>query len=321
MIKQPWLSVIIPTYNGELYLPFALDSIIAQEDPDIECIVVDDGSTDATISILNTYHDILPIKILQRERLGNWVANTNYALSFARGEYICFLHQDDLWFENRLSTMKRIINQFPEVGFFLHSSSFVDVDGNYLGLWRCPLPVFPEIIKPEVMMEKLLIQNFVSIPAPIFKRNIALKVGGLNEVLWYTADWDLWLKISACSDTLYCSEPLSGFRIHLNSQTIMRSSYLQDFRAQLISVAHKYLALWNAPESFKKKIGRVADFSIEVNTTFADAFHEKKPNLSRLLISFLLLGPSGWHYYLKNSQIWERVSARLKARLKTRLKK
>lgn len=316
MIKQPWLSVIIPTYNGESYLPFALDSIVIQEDPDIECIVVDDGSTDATISILNAYQGILPIKILQRERLGNWVANTNYALSFARGEYACFLHQDDLWFKNRLSTMRQLINQFPKVGFFLHSSSFVDVDGNYLGSWGCPLPVFPETIKPEIMMEKLLVQNFISIPAPIFKRDIALKVGKLDEVLWYTADWDLWLKISACSDTLYCSKSLSGFRIHLDSQTITRSSYLQDFHAQLKSVADKHLTLWDAPESCKKKIGRIADFSIEVNTTFANAFHKEKPNFRTLLISFFLLGPSGWHNYLQNSRIWERVSARLKARLK-----
>jgi hypothetical protein len=143
----------------------------------------------------------------------------------------------------------------------------------------------------------------------------------LDETLWYTADWDLWLKISICSDTLYCPKPLSGFRIHLNSQTITRSSYPQDFRAQLNGVAHKYLALWDIPESSKKAIGRIADFSIEVNAAFANAFHGKSLNLPGLLISFLLLGPSGWYYYLQNSRILERVSARLKAQLKTRLKK
>lgn len=320
-MSQPWLSVLIPTYNGEVFLPFALDSILTQDDSNIECIVVDDGSTDATLSILDTYKTRLQIKILQRERQGNWVTNTNYALSFATGKYVCFLHQDDLWFNNRLNIMKQLIEKFPEIGFFLHSSIFIDDRGDYLGTWKCPLPIFPEIIKPKLMTEKLLIQNFISIPGSIFKREIALKVGGLDETLWYTADWDLWLKISACSDTLYYPKPLSGFRIHLNSQTITRSSYPQDFRAQLNSVAHKYLTLWDAPETSKKKIGKIVGFSIEVNTTFANAFHGTKPNLAGLLISFLFLGPLGWYTYLQNSRILERVSARLKARLKTRLKK
>ena len=101
-MMEPWLSVLMPTYNGEVHLTYALNSIIAQKDPNMECIVVDDGSTDATFSILNTYQDKLSITILQHKRQGNWVASTNYALSFARGKYVCFLHQDDFWFKNRL---------------------------------------------------------------------------------------------------------------------------------------------------------------------------------------------------------------------------
>jgi glycosyltransferase involved in cell wall biosynthesis len=314
---QPWLSVLIPTYNGEAYLPSALDSIIVQEDTDIECIVIDDGSTDATLSILKAYQDKLSIKILQRERQGNWVANTNYALSFAKGEYVCFLHQDDLWFKYRLKIMKGYIEQFPEVGFFLHSSKFVDVEGNYLGLWRCPLPTFPKIIKPNLMIERLLIQNFISIPAPIFKREVALKVGGLNETLWYTADWDLWLKLASCSDMLYCPKPLSGFRIHPSSQTVVRSSYLQDFRKQLESVSKKYLAIWDAPEPLKTRIGKISKFSIEVNTTLASVINGQKVDFFKILVSFLPLGISGCYQYFRDSRLWERVTARLKIRLTT----
>src|SRR5690349_19596597 len=116
---QPWLSVLMPTYNGRLYLPFALNSIVAQEDDDIECIAVDDGSTDETLSILNSFEDKLSIKNLARERQGNWVGNTNYALSLARGEYVCFLHQDDLWLKDRLYLMKQLAEQFPKVVLLL----------------------------------------------------------------------------------------------------------------------------------------------------------------------------------------------------------
>lgn len=317
-MSQPWLSVLIPTYNGEKFLPSALDSILAQGDSNIECIVVDDGSTDSTLSILATYKTRLPITILQRERQGNWVANTNYALSFAKGEYVCFLHQDDLWFKNRLSTIKRLTGQFPDVGFFLHSSRFVGESGNDLGLWPCPLPVFPKIIEAGGMTENLLIQNFISIPAPIFKKEIALKVGGLDDSLWYTADWDLWLKISTCSKTLYYPEPLSSFRVHLTSQTIARSSYLKDFRKQMKWVIKKHFTLWEAPDSLKKKIFKIAIFSFNLNALLAGTIHQKKTGLSRVLILFLRLGPAGWFLYLRNSRIFERVLARLRAQINIR---
>jgi glycosyltransferase involved in cell wall biosynthesis len=311
----------MPTYNGEAYLSQMLDSIALQEDNDIECIVVDDGSTDATLSILNNYQSRLPIKLIQRPRQGSWVANTNYALSLAQSEYVCFLHQDDLWLENRLSVMKSLILQFPEVNLFLHSSNFIDFQGNYLGSWTCPLPGSPKIIKPKLMTEKLLIQNFISIPAPIFKREIALKVGGLDETLWYTADWDLWLKISKHGDTLYYPKSLSGFRIHPNSQTVMRSSYLQGFRMQLENVTKRHFPLWEAPDFSKKKIYKIAVFSIDVNVALAGSIHQGSTDLLRLLISFLRIGPVGWYRYFEDSHIWERVVARLKARLIIRFKK
>jgi hypothetical protein len=214
--------------------------------------------------------------------------------------------------------MKRLIDQFPEIAFFVHSSNFIDIKGNYLGPWKCPLPTSPKIINSTLMTERLLIQNFISITAPIIKREIAQKVGGLDETLWYTADWDLWLKIANCGDSMYCPKPLSGFRVHLNSQTIVRSSYLQDFRKQLESVANKHFMLWDAPESLKKKNYKIAVFSVNVNTALAGTLHRENPGLFRLLINFLPLGPIGWYRYFINSRIWERVLARLKARLTTR---
>ncbi len=317
-MKQPWLSVLIPTYNGEDYLPSALDSIVAQGDTNIECIIVDDCSTDSTLSILKSYTDKLPIKILELSRKGNWVANTNHALSVASGEYVCFLHQDDLWRRGRLKIMKGLIEQYPKINLFLHPICFVDTKENRLGLWRCPLPSYPLIVDATTMIERLLVQNFISIPAPIFKREIALKVDGLDEDLWYTADWDFWLKVASHGETIYYPEPLAAFRIHGDSQTILRSTRIQDFHKQLEIVLEKHLALWKPSKHFKKSTLEAARFSIEVNTTLAGMIHGEKTNLFKLIYSFLTLGPLGWHQYLRDSRIWERVSARIKTRLKTR---
>ena len=312
-MKQPWLSVLIPTYNGEDYLHLALNSIIAQSETNIECIVVDDGSTDSTISILNSYTEKLPIRLIRLQRKGNWVANTNYALSIASADYVCFLHQDDLWLRDRLKVMKGLIEQYPKINLFLHDSQFINNQGNYLGLWRCPLPKYPLIIDANVMIERLLTQNFISIPAPIFKREVALKVGGLDEKLWYTADWDFWLKIAATGKTMYYPKTLSAFRVHPSSQTVLRSSNIQDFKNQFKIVVQKYMGIFEIPKRAKNNIWKVVFFSIELNTSLAAKIHGNNINYVKLCYLFFVLGPLGWHRYLRYSRIRERISARVKA--------
>lgn len=312
-MKQPWLSIIIPVYNGEKYLACALNSIISQSQDDVECIVIDDGSTDSTFSILKSFDTKLPLKIISQERQGNWVANSNIGLRVAVGKYACFLHQDDMWLKNRLTIMKPLMEQFPDISLFIHPSVFINSNGKHLGLWQCPLPRFPIITDSKTIIERLLIQNFISMPAPIFKREQALAVGGMDPSLWYTADWDFWLKLASVGKTLYYPEPLSAFRIHSGSQTVSRSLNLEDFRSQMKMVLEKHLDLLITHEKLRLSIRNIACFSIELNTALAGKIHGKNFNYIKLLAAFLALGPTGWHTYLSNSCIFERVLARLKA--------
>lgn len=314
-MTQLWLSVLIPTYNGEDYLPSTLDSIILQDDPNIECIIVDDQSTDSTPSLIRAYTDKLPIKTAPRSNRGNWPANTNQALSVARGEYICILHQDDIWLKDRLQILKNLSEKYPDINLFLHPSWFIDAKGKRLGLWRCPLPNYPFLVDAGLMMERLLVQNFISMPGHMIKREIALKVGGLDEELLYPSDWDFWLKISSFGKIMYYPKPLSEYRLHQVSQTVVRSKRSQDFQKQLDLVLERHLNCWNTNNRVKKSTQKVARFSIEINTALAGMLHKNKVNFFKILCSFLALGPLGWHRYLRDSRIWERLSARLRAGL------
>ncbi|MGV2827891.1 glycosyltransferase [Myxosarcina sp. GI1(2024)] len=310
-MNKPWLSIVIPTYNGEKYLAAALDSVVAQGDDKLECVIVDDGSTDDTFSIVEAYRDKLNLKLVKRSRVGNWVTNTNYALSVASGEYACFLHQDDIWLPNRLKTLKKAIVLFPQADLYLHSALFINNTGDRLGVWQCPLPSL-QLIDSKTMVAKLLVQNFIAIPAPTFKRQLALDLGGMDETLWYTADWDFWLKLASAGHTVYSSEPLAAFRVHGDSQTIRRSSSIEDFRQQLRMVVNKYL---DCAGDNSAGLEKVAWFSTEVNTTLAALVHGKSANVWQLFSDFAFLGPWGWYRYWQDSRIQERVSARLKAKL------
>ncbi len=311
----PWLSVLLPTYNGEKFLPSALNSILRQNDHDIECLAIDDGSTDSTLEILHSFSNKLPIRILQPPRSGNWVINTNYALSIAKGDYICFLHQDDMWLGKRLGVLRHLVEQNPEINLFLHPSVLINEKEKLLGVWRCPLPPYPTTISSSLMVERLLIQNFISVPAPVFKRKTALKVDGLDNMLWYTADWDFWLKIAKIGLTIYYPEPLSAFRIHAGSQTILRSTSPIDFRNQLEIPFKRHFNTWQAPERVKRAIWLTGRFSIEVNIALACIMHFKKLKMGRLAFYFFRLGPKGWYRYVRDSRIRERMSARFKTKI------
>jgi glycosyltransferase involved in cell wall biosynthesis len=320
MNAHPWLSVLIPTYNGDQYLKDTLNSILEQNERNVEYIIIDDGSTDRTLSIIKNYEDKIPIKLFERKRIGNWVANTNFALQNASGDYVCLLHQDDLWLNNRLKIIKEILNNYPDTDLLLHPSIFINDRGKKLGLWTCPLSAFPKYVDRDILIESLLIQNFISIPAPIFKREIALQVGGMNEKLWYTADWDLWLKIAfhkRDEKIIYYPYPLSAFRIHSSSQTVVRSSKTGEFYNQLNVVAHDCLDRWDVSAYRKKRIRSLAEFSIQVNTILARMAHGKGSRLEliKLLLSSFSLGFLGVYKYLRYSRIHERIIARLKANI------
>ena len=140
-MSTPWLSVVMPTYNGGAFLAAALESIRAQQaGGDFEVIAIDDGSEDGTVATLEAYSSRLPLRIVRRSRTGNWVASTNHGLAIARGEYACLLHQDDLWMHGRLRALRAELDAVPEATLVVHPSWFVDARGARLGRWRCPLP-------------------------------------------------------------------------------------------------------------------------------------------------------------------------------------
>jgi hypothetical protein len=264
---------------------------------------------------LEYFQTQIPLKIVTREPQKNWVANTNYLLNIAQSDYVCFLHQDDMWLPQRLMILKKLTLQFPEANLILNPSIFVNIQGQKLGLWRCPLPSYPIMISSEQMIGKLLVQNFISIPAPIFKREMALKVGGLDEKLWYTADWDFWLKLAQYGQIIYYPKPLSVFRIHSHSQTVTRSSYIQDFRQQLESVIDEHLEAWNTSSQTKSKIRKIANFSKEVNIALASIIHGKKVKISFLVQGLFSLGFLGIYKFFRDSRVLERIIARMRAKL------
>ncbi len=309
---QPWLSVVVPTFNGERYLAQALESVRREPTDGVEVVVVDDGSTDGTLGIVERYAAELPLRIVPHERVGNWVATTNAGLRASSGRYACFLHQDDFWLPGRLAAIRRDVEARGDFRLLLHEAIFVGPTGRPLGPWRCPFRV--GLIQPEHFVERLLVQNFIAIPSPVFDREIALQHGGLDESLWYTPDWDLWLRLGAAEPVRFLRQPLTAFRVHGESQTMARARSKGEFLEQITRVLDRHLAKWPVHGRRRRSVERVAQFSATINAALAAAARDREPlPILRLTMSYLSLGPSGWRRYVRDSRIVDRVVPRIRA--------
>ena len=304
----PWLSVLMPTFNGARFVAAALDSIVEQGDAGIEVVVADDGSTDSTLELVRRYQDRLAVRFVQEARVGNWVAGTNVALRAAQGEYVCLLHQDDLWLPGRAAAVR----EARPFSLLVHPVLFIGTGGQRLGHWRPPLAA--GTVAPDEFIERLLVQNFLASPSPVFPREAALP-HGLDEALWYLADWDLWLRLGARGPIRSLAEPLAAFRIHPASQTLSRERTEEELRAQHHTVLARHFPPWAAkvPARRAERVRAAADFSVAINVALAEAWRGKFGAAAELLPGFLRLGPVGWARYLRDSRLPERVWARLRA--------
>jgi Glycosyl transferase family 2 len=309
-VRTPWLTVIIPSYRGEQWIDACLTSLVAEEAAGIEVLLIDSSPTSATRDIARRYSDRLLMRILERCDLSSWQAKTNLGVELAQSSHVCWLGVDDLWFPGRAAAAQSWIDADPDAPLHLAPSAIVDKGGRKLGVWRCPLPADREL-SSTLVTERLLVQNFIAAPAPVFRRDAWLSCGGMDEKLWYTADWDIWLKLVAAGSVYYHNPVTVGFRIHHGSLTSTGSRDAANFANQLQIVLTRHIG---RHPGVSRQIEPVARASIAVNVALASASAGDPSGLWRAAAKILRLGPAGIRRYLRDSRIAERVVPRVRAK-------
>ena len=310
-MTTPFLSLVIPAHCGEQWIGATLDSVAAEAAPDLEVIVVDGSPGGGTADIVRGYASRLSLDLVGRPDLDNWRSKTNFGVARARAPHVAMLCQDDLWLPGRLTAIRGWIESAPEAAMHLAPTSIVDQAARPLGTWRCPLPT-GRAVPADLLLERLLVQNFVAAPSPIFRREAWLACGGLDLDLWYTADWDLFLKLGALGPVRYHDDVTAAFRIHGGSLTMTGSRDPVDFEAQMRIVLDRHKGRLEAARSFP--VERAARASIAVNVALAAAWSGGRGALGRAAGHVLALGPHGIYRYLRYSRLHERVVPRLRAK-------
>lgn len=216
--KIPKVSVIMSAYNGEMYIREAIDSILAQSYKNYEIIVVDDGSTDSTREILNSYGEA--IRYFFQENQGATKAEC-FGILQAQGEYIASLDQDDAWMPNLLEEQIKILDSNTELAFVCAAAHVINEKGEAIDKYESG-------IYCESSFEGLLEDNFVLHCTVLLRHEYYDEVGGFDPQITITHDIDLWLRLAKRYKFVYQRKLLAKYRLHNNNSTKNLDSWLEN---------------------------------------------------------------------------------------------
>ncbi len=201
MKKNIMISIVIPLYNKELYIKKTIKNVLEQIHRDFELIIVDDGSADNSVEIVNNFDDNR-IRLVKKEN-GGVSSARNVGIKQAKYEYIAFLDADDTWLPTHLEELIGLINDFGNVSDVFATNFAREYDDGRIepnreesDLQRGVLDNYFEIIRKKVVIHT---------SSCCIKKEKLLQVGGFDERLSRGEDLDLWFKV--CKDSFVAYNP------------------------------------------------------------------------------------------------------------------
>lgn len=203
----PGISVLMPVYNGAPYVARALDSILAQTYRDFELIVIDDGSDDASASIIEERAVSDRRIVVLRQRNQGVIASLNRGLSMARAPYVARMDADDVAHPRRLERQIELMERRPEVGVVGTYLRVIDAVGVPGALIQFPTGA-------AEVAERILFGSPIAHPAAMMRRDLIRALGGYRPFYRHSEDYDLWLRVHEVATIDNVPEVLLDYRQH-----------------------------------------------------------------------------------------------------------
>lgn len=219
---RPKVTVLMAVRDGKPYIGEAVASVLDQTFVDFELLVVDDGSVDGTLEVVEGFGDAR-VRVLRNEQSLGQVPSLNRGLLAARGSYIARLDADDACRPTRLARQVEILDRESQVCLVGTWMELIDDRGRRLGYLRKSLEDFVDFL-----YHTLIMQVYVSHPSAMYRRDPVLALGGYDEATGPAEDKDLWRKLALerCEARIV-SEPLVLYRIHDRQMSQTRAAYQQ----------------------------------------------------------------------------------------------
>lgn len=212
MPETPLISIVIPSYNQAAYLEHTLRSVLEQNFPGMEVLVVDGGSNDGSVEIIRRYAGRLAWWISEKDR--GQADGINKGLARARGEFIAWLNSDDLYLPGAVATAVRALEDDPARALVFGDVLAIDAAGETTNVMRYGSWGLDELMRFYIIGQ----------PGVFLRREALLRAGPLDENYHYLLDHHLWLRVAQQGDMHYLPTPLAAARFHAAAKNVAQAA-------------------------------------------------------------------------------------------------
>ena len=296
----PLVSISIPTYNGAKHLRASVDSVLTQTFKDFALVLIDDFSSDETWRIAQEYArlDSRVLAIRNSKTLG-LVGNFNRCIDVAQGRYVCVWHQDDVMMPQNIENKVALLETHPQVGFVHSNVLMIDEEGHVLSEhWEIDSrrdyvaagrEFFLKMMEPG--------KNYVCCPSVLARRECYEKLGNFRSELYFTCDWEMWMRLSLYYDVGCLGAPLIHFRRHTGSKSYRIEGTIAEIEQELLA---KHLVLVDhgkrVPHAAKLEehivVGLAREQMVQARRAFSEGRVEEA--WSRVRFGVKLYPPLAW---------------------------
>jgi glycosyltransferase involved in cell wall biosynthesis len=237
--KVPRVSIVTPAFNQAKFLPETIESVLAQDYPSLEYIVIDDGSTDGTEEILKRYSN--RIVTLTQPNMGQ-ARTLNKGWAVASGQYIGYLSSDDILYPGAITALVNYLEVNPTSVCVYPDADTIDLDSRIMKKNVC---------RPFDYEHLVVSQECFIGPGALFRKSAYEQVGGWREDLSRTPDREFWMRLGTLGEISLLPNRLAGYRLHAESTSFREDK--PDGSLEYVRVTIDFFAAENVPESLKAR--------------------------------------------------------------------
>ena len=204
------ISIVTPSYNQGHYIEETIQSVLAQDYPHIEYLIVDGGSTDNTVNIIKKYENKLAWWISEKDKGQTDAINKGFAR--AKGDILAWINSDDTYEPGAVAAAVKYLKELPRVGMVYGDCNFINDSGHVIGKFNAAQTSY-----------RLLRQGYAHIPqqSMFLRAELWRQVGPLDPSFYFAMDYDLWTRIAARTEIKYIPQTWANFRLHTYGKTIV----------------------------------------------------------------------------------------------------
>lgn len=235
----PIVSIVTPTYNQAEYLAETIESVLSQDYPNLEYIVIDDGSTDDTQEVLKRFEG--QIFVDRHENIGQ-VRTLNKGWERANGTYLGYLSSDDILYPNALTQLVNAIQSDPERACVFPNADLIDSSSRTIKRGVCR----------EFDLAELVVRQECYIgPGAIFRKSDFVRVGGWKPELRLAPDREFWMRLAQVGSFAMVDKSLAGYRTHPGSYSYWEVS--DEISREYVSVLDEYFEDEEVPAEIRNR--------------------------------------------------------------------